>query len=112
MEVFHSDKIIPILVRFVLACFFQDNQNLQGTHNAARKLLDGVTYISESVTAVGAKPTKVVTSWMADQIAPSYWVPNLEITVSHPSVTDWSSGLVVRAFVRGQFLINDGGLRG
>ncbi|XP_074660644.1 zinc finger FYVE domain-containing protein 1-like isoform X2 [Tubulanus polymorphus] len=52
---------------------------LQGTHNAARKLLEGVGYVSGAVTSVSAKPTRFISSWMADQIAPPYWVPNSEI---------------------------------
>lgn len=52
---------------------------LQGTQNAAQKVLDGVGYISNTVSSIGAGPTKMLTSWMADQIAPPYWIPNSEI---------------------------------
>ncbi|KAL4238677.1 Zinc finger FYVE domain-containing protein 1 [Mactra antiquata] len=52
---------------------------LIGTHNAARKLIDGISYVAESIGTVSAKPTKVMTDWMTDQIAPSYWVPNSKI---------------------------------
>ncbi|KAG1708463.1 Zinc finger FYVE domain-containing protein 1 [Nymphon striatum] len=55
------------------------NTVLQGTHNAAQKVIDGVKDISCAVVNASAKPTKMLTSWMADQIAPSYWVPNSEI---------------------------------
>ena len=55
---------------------------LQGTHNAARRLLDGIHYMSDTLASVSAKPTKAVTHWVTDQIAPPYWVPNAKITVS------------------------------
>jgi zinc finger FYVE domain-containing protein 1 len=52
-----------------------------GSQNAAQKVLDGVTYISEAVASVGSQPTRVISSWVADQIAPTYWRPNNEIQV-------------------------------
>uniref|UniRef100_T1J9N5 FYVE-type domain-containing protein n=1 Tax=Strigamia maritima TaxID=126957 RepID=T1J9N5_STRMM len=59
------------------------NLVLQGTHNAARKVLDGVSYLSSTVSSVSAKPTKMLTSWVTDQVAPAYWVPNSQITHCH-----------------------------
>lgn len=56
------------------------NMVLQGTHNAAWKVIDSVAYLSNTVSSVSAKPTKMLASWMADQVAPSYWVPNSSIT--------------------------------
>ncbi|XP_049841718.1 zinc finger FYVE domain-containing protein 1-like [Schistocerca gregaria] len=53
--------------------------NLIGTQNAARKVLDGVNYISEAVASVGSPPTRLLSSWVTDQIAPRYWKPNNEI---------------------------------
>jgi len=44
--------------------------------NAARQLLDGVNTLASSITEVTAKPTKAVTNWVTDQVAPSYWTPN------------------------------------
>jgi len=44
--------------------------------NAARQILDGVNTLANSITEVTAKPTKVVTNWVTDQVAPSYWTPN------------------------------------
>ena len=61
---------------------FQGYKNLQGTSNAARKLIDGMHFIADSVTSVSQKPTKLISDWMTDQIAPDYWVPNSKITVS------------------------------
>lgn len=54
-----------------------------GSQNAAQKVLDGVTYISEAVASVGSPPTRMISSWVADQIAPKYWRPNHEIKVQH-----------------------------
>ena len=65
----------------MLNYFFQGNTFLTGTHNAARKVIDGLTYVAESISNVSAKPTKAVTDWVADQIAPEYWVPNAQIKV-------------------------------
>jgi len=64
-------------------------RTLQGTHNAARRVLDGVQVLSNTVsslsgstgsTAVVGQTTKTLSGWMADQIAPDYWRPNNEIT--------------------------------
>ncbi|PSN51709.1 Zinc finger FYVE domain-containing protein 1 [Blattella germanica] len=52
---------------------------LGGSQNAAQKVLDGVTYISEAVASVSSPPTRLITSWVADQVAPKYWRPNHEI---------------------------------
>lgn len=54
---------------------------LFGSQNAAQKVIDGVTIITEAVTSVGSQPTRVVSNWVADQIRPSYWKPNHEIKV-------------------------------
>ncbi|XP_075232834.1 zinc finger FYVE domain-containing protein 1-like isoform X2 [Lycorma delicatula] len=51
----------------------------QNTHNSAQRVLDGMTYITDAVASVGSQPTRVVSSWVADQIAPKYWKPNNEI---------------------------------
>lgn len=60
---------------------WQGNTVLHGSHNAARRLLDGINYVSGSIAGVSAKPTKMVSDWVTDQIAPAYWVPNAEIKV-------------------------------
>ncbi|KAI0213644.1 Zinc finger FYVE domain-containing protein 1 [Lamellibrachia satsuma] len=56
------------------------NPTLQGTHNAARRLLDGIQYVSGNIASMSAKPAAVVSHWVTDQIAPPYWVPNNQIT--------------------------------
>lgn len=58
-----------------------DNIALQGTHNAARKLVDGISTVVDTISSVSAKPTKVMSQWMSDQIAPPYWRPNAEIVL-------------------------------
>lgn len=47
--------------------------------NPARKVLDGVTYLSETVASVSYEPSRLLSSWVADQFAPKYWKPNAEI---------------------------------
>lgn len=51
------------------------------TPNTAQRVLDGVSYFSEAVVGVVAQPSKIIGSYVADQIAPKYWRPNHEITV-------------------------------
>jgi hypothetical protein len=45
-----------------------------------------VTYISEAVASVGSPPTRIISSWVADQIAPKYWRPNHDIKVHNASL--------------------------
>ncbi|XP_078262257.1 zinc finger FYVE domain-containing protein 1 isoform X2 [Rhinoraja longicauda] len=56
---------------------------LKDNNNAARRLLDGMNFMAQSVSDFGAKPTKAVTAWLTDQIAPSYWRPNSQIMNCH-----------------------------
>lgn len=49
-------------------------------HNAAQRVLDGVTLVIQSVNEYSAGPTRAVTSWVTDRVAPPYWRPNAEIT--------------------------------
>ncbi|KAF4520072.1 hypothetical protein B566_EDAN007929 [Ephemera danica] len=61
-----------------------ENERIGTTgHNTARRMLDGVTQISEAVASVGSVPSKAFASWVADQINPKYWVPNSEIVKCH-----------------------------
>lgn len=63
---------------------FQSDGFLKDNNNAAQRLLDGVKYISQSVSELSVKPAKAVTSWLTDQIAPTYWKPNSLILVYTP----------------------------
>lgn len=53
--------------------------------NPARKVLDGMTYLSETVASVSYEPSRLLSSWVADQFAPKYWKPNTEIKVQNSS---------------------------
>jgi zinc finger FYVE domain-containing protein 1 len=55
------------------------HKSLLGSQNSAQKVLDGVTSITNVVASVGSQPTKLISDWVTDQIAPSYWKPNNEI---------------------------------
>lgn len=56
--------------------------NGEGPKHSAQMVVDGVNFLTETVYSISAQPTKVLTNWVADKIAPSYWKPNAEITVS------------------------------
>lgn len=59
------------------------SESFQADHqNAAQRVLDGVNYVLQSVSEYSSGPTKAVTAWITDQVAPPYWRPNAEITVS------------------------------
>ena len=51
------------------------------SHNIARRLLDGVNTISQQVSH--SSSTTSMTSWLADQVAPPYWVPNIAVEDCH-----------------------------
>lgn len=69
--------------KFICVCLasVQSDGFLKDNNNAAQRLLDGVKYISQSVSELSVKPAKAVTSWLTDQIAPAYWKPNSLILV-------------------------------
>ncbi|KAK3773525.1 hypothetical protein RRG08_022238 [Elysia crispata] len=71
-----EDKVLHVEFRHVWP---QGPSCLDNTHNAARKVLEGFHYVADTISSVGAKPTKYLAEWTADQINPSYWVPNSEI---------------------------------
>ncbi|TRY89419.1 hypothetical protein DNTS_010820 [Danionella cerebrum] len=63
---------------------WQGTDAFQTDHqNAAQRVLDGVNYIIQSVTEYSSGPTKAVTAWLTDQVAPPYWKPNTEIIECH-----------------------------
>lgn len=51
--------------------------------NTAQKVIDGLHVITDTVTSYSARPAKSIGSWVADQIAPPYWVPNYKILNCH-----------------------------
>lgn len=60
---------------------FQTDGFLKDNNNAAQRLLDGMNFMAQSVSELSLGPTKAVTSWLTDQIAPAYWRPNSQILV-------------------------------
>lgn len=55
------------------------SKNQAATHSA-QAILDGFSYISDTISSVGAQPTKNISSWLADNLVnPSYWRANSEI---------------------------------
>lgn len=65
----------------VFILFDQMDLPSSSSMNPARKVLDGVTYLSETVASVSYEPSRLLSSWVADQFAPKYWKPNTEIKV-------------------------------
>lgn len=69
------------VVRTELKHIWPGQQNNVGTsHNLSRKIIDNVSYIGDTLQTLSAKPTSIAKEWMADKVAPTYWVPNSEIT--------------------------------
>ncbi|XP_062872882.1 zinc finger FYVE domain-containing protein 1 isoform X2 [Trichomycterus rosablanca] len=63
---------------------WQGSEAFQTDHqNAAQRVLDGVNYVLQSVSEYSSGPTKAVTAWITDQVAPPYWRPNAEIMECH-----------------------------
>ncbi|XP_059496984.1 zinc finger FYVE domain-containing protein 1 [Stegostoma tigrinum] len=52
-------------------------------HNGAQRVLDGVNFVIQSVSEYSTGPSKAITSWLTDQVAPDYWRPNSQITECH-----------------------------
>ncbi|MGH0119208.1 UNVERIFIED_CONTAM: hypothetical protein FKN15_013303 [Acipenser sinensis] len=65
--------------------FLTDHQN------AAQRMLDGMNFVIQSVSDYSSGPTKAVTAWITDQVAPPYWRPNADITGfgCHSSKSEW-----------------------
>jgi len=58
-------------------------RSLQGTQNAARRILDSVTALSGTVSDMSSVPAASLARWAADQVAPAYWRPNADIINCH-----------------------------
>ncbi|XP_076756713.1 zinc finger FYVE domain-containing protein 1 isoform X1 [Xylocopa sonorina] len=76
-------------VRTEITHVWNTANNSMTTQNTAQRVIDGVSYITEAVTNVSLQPTKVLSAWVADQIAPSYWRPNNEIKYCHKCKTSF-----------------------
>jgi len=44
--------------------------------------------LADAITNVSAKPTKAVSNWVTDKVAPAYWTPNYLIIVSESIITN------------------------
>ncbi|XP_039075880.1 zinc finger FYVE domain-containing protein 1 isoform X1 [Hyaena hyaena] len=62
---------------------------LKDNNNAAQRLLDGMNLMAQSVSELSLGPTKAVTSWLTDQIAPAYWRPNSQILSCNKCATSF-----------------------
>lgn len=84
----NHNQLLSVLVIVSHSVFFflQSDSFLKDNNNAAQRLLDGVKFISQSVSELSVTPAKAVTSWLTDQIAPPYWKPNSLILVRSCSV--------------------------
>ncbi|XP_039880040.1 zinc finger FYVE domain-containing protein 1 isoform X2 [Simochromis diagramma] len=72
------------VVRSEVKHVWEDSDAFLTSHqNAAQRVLDGMNYVIQSVSEYGTGPTKAVTAWITDQVAPPYWRPNTEITACH-----------------------------
>jgi len=66
-------------------------RSLQGTQNAARRILDSMTLISGTVSDVSSAPAASLARWAADQVAPTYWRPNADIVNCHHCIKRFDS---------------------
>lgn len=71
----------PNFILKLMPALFQTDGFLKDNNNAAQRLLDGMNFMAQSVSELSLGPTKAVTSWLTDQIAPAYWRPNSQILV-------------------------------
>ncbi len=72
------------VVRTELKHIWPGQQNNVGTsHNLSRKIIDNVSYVSDAISSVSSKPTMLAKQWIADKVAPAYWVPNSDIKDCH-----------------------------
>uniref|UniRef100_A0AAY4CEQ8 FYVE-type domain-containing protein n=1 Tax=Denticeps clupeoides TaxID=299321 RepID=A0AAY4CEQ8_9TELE len=72
------------VVRTEVKHVWPGSELFQADHqNAAQRVLDGMNYVYQSVSEYSTGPTKVVTAWLTDKVAPPYWRPNTEITECH-----------------------------
>ncbi|XP_072130601.1 zinc finger FYVE domain-containing protein 1 [Mobula birostris] len=56
---------------------------LRGSSNGARRVLDSVCNVIQSVGEYSSGPTRALTAWLTDHVAPDYWIPNSQITECH-----------------------------
>ncbi|XP_077579248.1 zinc finger FYVE domain-containing protein 1 isoform X1 [Stigmatopora nigra] len=72
------------VVRSEVKHVWEGSDTFLGNHqNAAQRVLDGMNYVIQSMSEYSTGPTKAVTAWLTDQVAPPYWRSNTEITACH-----------------------------
>ncbi|KAG7198693.1 hypothetical protein KM043_001690 [Ampulex compressa] len=72
-----------VAVRTEITHVWNSSNRAVSCQNTAQRVIDGVSYITEAVTNVSLQPTKALSAWAADQVAPAYWRPNSEIKHCH-----------------------------
>ncbi|XP_038641961.1 zinc finger FYVE domain-containing protein 1 isoform X5 [Scyliorhinus canicula] len=65
---------------------------LKDNSNGTQRVLDGVNFAIQSVTDYSRGPTKAITAWLTDQVAPEYWRPNSQITECHQCKKPFEDG--------------------
>ncbi|EFN75234.1 Zinc finger FYVE domain-containing protein 1 [Harpegnathos saltator] len=79
-----------VAIRKKITHVWSTSNHAMSSNNTAQRVIDGVSYITEAVTNVSLQPTKALTAWVADQVAPSYWRSNNEIKHCHNCKTPFS----------------------
>ncbi|XP_014482879.1 PREDICTED: zinc finger FYVE domain-containing protein 1-like [Dinoponera quadriceps] len=72
-----------VAIRKKITHVWNTSSHAVASNNTAQRVIDGVSYITEAVANVSLQPTKALTAWVADQVAPAYWRPNHEIKHCH-----------------------------
>lgn len=54
----------------------------RGPTHSAQMVLDGISFVKDTVYSYTQQPTKAISNWATDQVAPTYWKPNHKIIVS------------------------------
>ncbi|KAJ6635745.1 Zinc finger FYVE domain-containing protein 1 [Pseudolycoriella hygida] len=72
-----------------------------GPTHSAQIALDGMNYLSETVTRLSAQPLKAVTDFVADRTAPSYWRPNCDIIICFACKTNFERNNLRKHHCRG-----------
>lgn len=55
-------------------------------NHSAQMILDGVSLIKDTITSISAQPTKQLSDYIANAVAPTYWKKNDEIVVCTSTV--------------------------
>lgn len=67
-----------------------EKSSLGEPSNTAQRVIDGLQVITETVSSISAGPTRTISDWVTDQIAPVYWVPNYKIQNCHGCAKSFS----------------------